>query len=88
MAMLDDHGLEVIKKAGQSADPSNKSDTDYFLRTLQGWVMQAPGRNIQFSETSTTETFTYKQDSTIVYVILATYTDSTKETILSVERTT
>lgn len=55
---------------------------------LENWALQAVGNNILASYPSaTTEVYKYRQVTTVVYELTVTYTNSTKEVFLSVERT-
>lgn len=66
------------------------AEGDVAVRVLPGagWASEAVGRNIQVTYPSgTTEVYTYRQDSTTLFEITVTYTDSNKTDLLSVERT-
>jgi hypothetical protein len=69
-----------------------KFETDEKTGLLQmqsGFLFgRATGRKIEVAyPTATTETYTYKDGSTTLYVITVTYTDSGKTDLSSVERT-
>lgn len=58
------------------------------LGVMGGFLTGKAGRKIDVAYPSgTTETYTYKDGSTTLYVITVTYTDSSKANISSVERT-
>lgn len=56
---------------------------------LSGFLAFKQGRKIEIAYPSgTTETYTFKDGTTTLFVITVTYTDSTKASLSSVERTT
>jgi hypothetical protein len=58
------------------------------LKVADGFLVGAVGRKIDVAYPSgTTETYTFKEGSTTLYVYTVTYTDSTKANLSSVERT-
>jgi hypothetical protein len=64
------------------------SDTVGNLKTSDGFLVAAVGRKIVVAYPSaTTETYTFKQDTTTLYVLTVTYVDATKADLSSVERT-
>lgn len=80
---------------------ANKGDREHFkfgadgenetgVRVLgsNGWVSDKLGRKIQVTyPAADEEVFTYFDGSTQLYEITVIYTDSTKESVFSVERT-
>ena len=87
MAPVDDFGLEVLKKVSESVTAGDVSN--HYLKVLNGWLFQKLGRKVDVTyPSSSTEVYTFKQGSTAVFAITVTYTDSTKENVLSAERTT
>jgi hypothetical protein len=55
---------------------------------INSWTAQVVGRKITATyPTSSTEVYTYTQNTDTIMVLLVTYTDSTKEVFTSVERT-
>lgn len=58
------------------------------FRMVSGFLVYAPGRKIEVSyPNDSTEVYTYKEDDTTLYVIEVKYSDSSKATLTSVERT-
>ncbi len=56
---------------------------------VNGFINEAVGNKIEAAYPSaTTETYTFKNGATTYKVLLVTYTDSTKNNLSSVERTT
>ena len=80
--------------------PSNLTDREFAkfieiigglvaIRTSSdpGWISAGVGRKIEYTyPTDETEEYTYKEGSTTVCVIRATFTDSSKKNLSSVER--
>jgi hypothetical protein len=65
------------------------SDAAQALKVIPGFLVHAAGRKIELSQTATTDVWTYKETGgSTLFVITVTYTDASKETIESVERTT
>lgn len=83
---IDDYGIEALKKSAELVDSSSLADT--YFKVWDNWIFQKVGRNIQVAYPSaTTETYTFRQDSTTLYVLTITYTSSAKTDLSSVERT-
>jgi hypothetical protein len=55
--------------------------------TVNGFLVGKVGRKVELITTSTTDQFDFKEDGTLLYTILITYTDSTKAVLASAERT-
>lgn len=55
--------------------------------TVNGFLVGRVGRKVDILSGATTDTFTFSESGTTLYVILATYTDVSKTVLLSVERT-
>lgn len=54
---------------------------------VNGFIVGAVGRKIEVASGGTTDTFTFSENGVTLYVLLLTYTDVTKATLLSAERT-
>lgn len=55
---------------------------------FDSWVARSPGRNVQVAQTSATvETYTYRQSTETLFVIVVTYTAADRLLVASVERT-
>lgn len=56
---------------------------------MAGFLADKLGRKIEVAYPSgSTETYTYKDGTTTLFVVTVTYTDATKTVLTSVERTT
>ncbi len=55
--------------------------------SVNGFLVGKVGRKVDVSTTSTTDTFSFSENGNLLYTILLTYTDSTKNQLLSAERT-
>ena len=83
---VDDQGMQAIAKSAEQVTSGDRSN--YYIKTSNNFLREKLGNNIQVAyPTSTTETYTFRQNTTTIYVLTITYTDATKENILSVERT-
>lgn len=95
MSTVNDNGNEVLRK---SAFPN--SPTDYAIKvcnsdgTAIGFSALVPDKGsydyISNAPTSTTDVYTYRSggvSGSVIGVVTVTYTDSTKDVISSVERT-
>ena len=86
---INDHGLEVLKKAARVPDTS--SPTQYAIRTslTSGMSINSAAKFLEVTYTdSTTETYKYYESSakvTLYNTITVVYTDSSKSNISTVE---
>lgn len=55
--------------------------------TVNGFIVHAVGRKVDILSGATTDQFTFSENGVTLYVLLLTYTDTTKATLLSAERT-
>lgn len=55
--------------------------------SVNGFIVGAVGRKVEITAGATTDTFTFSENGVTLYVLLLTYTDVTKATLLSAERT-
>lgn len=62
------------------------NDKDASL-AVSGFLAAVVGRKVELAINSAVETYTFKENGTTLYVITLTYTDSTRATLLSAERT-
>lgn len=77
--LSDRDGFQTLQAAFNEEDFSLSTGT-----FLQGKV----GRKVEITNPSATvEVFTFSENGTVLYELTMTYTDSTKETLLSAERT-
>lgn len=83
MSIVQDHGLEVIRKAAEDIGSNS-----YALRvSASGGLAPAQYDTIEVTyPTSSTELYTYKLSTVTVGTISVTYTDSTKLVLSSVTR--
>lgn len=90
MAILDDHGLEVLRKSGE-ADSSGLPSTRIKVRNDGGLLKGVVYDYVARTEPSTViDRYTFKtggSGGTTVAVIDVTYTSVAKEDISTVERT-
>lgn len=86
--VLPDHINDRILNSYR-VDPSDENLTVQAVDLVTpGWVSAVVGRSITATyPSSDTEVYTYKLNATVLFVLTVTYTDSTKEVFLSVERT-
>lgn len=89
MAILSDHGLEVIRKSGElvGSGPETK------LRVSNGGMLQGVTYDYvaRTEPAADTDTYTYKTggaSGTTVAVVTVVYESSSKDEILTVTRTT
>jgi hypothetical protein len=87
---VDDYGIQVLAKAAEEVVDGSKAD--YYLKTgsATGLLKDTKYNFASLSQTSTTDTWTYKiggASGTITAVIVITYTDSTKSIMSTIERT-
>ena len=94
MSTTSTHGLDAIRRATDdlfidSSAGEFESQVESAIKVADmGWVVAKSGRKITVTyPTTSTEQYTYTQGSIAVATILVTYSDSTKETLTSVERT-
>jgi hypothetical protein len=59
-----------------------------FSITQAGFLVGKVGRRIEVGGAGAVETYTFLEDGDILYVLTLTYTDGTKSSLLSAERTT
>lgn len=85
--MIENNSSEVLKLSANQIDPADHSVGTY-VQVWDNWVFQKVGRKIlaEYPD-SVTETYTFRQGATTLYVLTVVYTDSTKVTLTSVERT-
>lgn len=55
--------------------------------TVNGFLVGAVGRKVDIVSGVTTDTFTFSENGNVMYVLVLTYTDATKQVLLSAERT-
>lgn len=55
--------------------------------SVNGFLVGLVGRKVTVTAGSTTDSFAFTENGTPLYTILITYTDNTKATLLSAERT-
>ena len=65
---------------------SSFNDEDSTL-TVNGFLVGKVGRKVEVTSGSTTDSFAFTENGNALYTILITYTDNTKATLLSAERT-
>lgn len=53
----------------------------------EGWVSGKIGRKIELEITDETEVYTFSEDAIVLYELTVIYTDASRETLVSVERT-
>lgn len=58
-----------------------------FSLTTSGFLTGKVGRRIEVGGAGAVETYTFLEDGDVLYVLTLTYTDVTKATLLSAERT-
>jgi hypothetical protein len=91
MSNVDDHGLEVLKKAAEFVVPNVKND--YYLKVGLFGKLASPSSADTVTAlypSSTVEVYQYRVGGltgSIIKTITVTYVDSTKELILSVVST-
>lgn len=74
------------RDSGQTLQASfNEED---FSLTTAGFLTGKVGRKIEVGGAGAVETYSFMEDGDILYVFTLTYTDGTKTTLLSAERTT
>lgn len=55
--------------------------------TQAGFLVGKVGRRVEVSGSGSTEIYTFLENGVVLYALTLTYTDSSKDTLLSAERT-
>ena len=82
---VDDHGIEVLKKAGEEVTAGDKSD--YYIKTKGvGALVDGVDYDTVTATypTTSSEVYTYTLSAATIRVVTVTYTDTTKEVLTSV----
>lgn len=90
MSNVDDHGLEVIKKAAEFVDPTSETKKkDYYLKVGIFGQLQAPvhadAGTVEYP-TNTQEVYKFRQGGiagTVLKTITINYTNASKDFILN-----
>lgn len=77
---------DISKEDAENTLRYSYNDVDGSLG-VNGYLVGKIGRKVTLTTTTTTDTFTFTENGTLLYTILITYTDNTKATLLSAERT-
>ena len=77
---------ELSLKDGNQTLQAAFNDVDDSL-TTGGFLTGKIGRRIEVGGAGSVETYSYIEDGVLLYVLTLTYTDSTKATLVSAERT-
>jgi hypothetical protein len=89
---VDDHGIEVLKKAGEEVTPGDKSN--YYIKVndiyREGIIANIPFDAVSVTyPNSTTEVYSFKTgglSGSVVATVEVIFTDSSKVDLLSAER--
>jgi hypothetical protein len=83
---VDTGGIEALRNSAELIEGDSPAHT--FIKTLDGWVFHAVGRKIEITyPSSTVEVYSFLQGGTLIYEVTVTWSNSTKDTLTSVERT-
>ena len=84
-------GTRVSQAGISSESPDNATRYVYNDHegsfTVNGFIVSVVGRKVTVTSGATTDTFVFTENGLALYTILVTYTDVTKATMLSAERT-